>query len=151
MLLLFLFLFLLIIHLSIYPIFSKALGVGSALEYVPGAFASTAELIALSQAAAEYDGMYISHIRSEADRLLEAVDEFVNITTSAKVRGQIYHLKAAGERNWPKLQTVIDTIDGLRAEGKEITACMYTYTAASTALDACIPPWAQVSGLKVYY
>lgn len=120
-----------------------ALGVGSSLIYAPAFFADTEELTALSEAAGEYDGMYISHLRSEGNNFLEAVDEFVTIATEADVDAEIYHLKAAGEQNWPKYDTVVARIDSLREEGHNIGANMYTYTAASTGLDATVPPWVQ--------
>lgn len=120
-----------------------ALGVGSSLIYAPAFFADTDELIALSIAAGEYNGMYISHLRSEGDNFLEAVDEFVTIATESGVDAEIYHLKAAGEHNWPKLDTVITRIDSLRENGHNISANMYPYTAASTGLDATVPPWVQ--------
>lgn len=120
-----------------------ALGVGSSLIYAPAWFANTDELIALSEAAAEYDGMYISHIRSEGDNLLQATDEFFEIATEAGIDAQIYHLKAAGEHNWDKLDTVLNKIDSLRALDHNVAANMYTYTAASTGIDATTPPWAQ--------
>lgn len=120
-----------------------ALGVGSSLIYAPAWFASTGELIALAKAAAEYDGMYISHIRSEGDHLLEAADEFFTIATRAGIDAQIYHLKAAGKDNWDKLPVILNKIDSLRAAGYNISANMYTYPAASTGLDATLPPWVQ--------
>lgn len=120
-----------------------ALGVGSSLIYAPAWFADTDELIALSEAAAEYDGMYVSHIRSEGDKLLEATDEFFEISTEADIDAEIYHLKAAGEQNWDKLDTVLGKVDSLRALDHNISTNMYTYTAASTGLDATMPPWVQ--------
>lgn len=120
-----------------------ALGVGSSLIYAPAFFASTSELIALAEAAAAYDGTYISHIRSEGDNLLEATDEFFTIAVKANIDAQIYHLKAAGVRNWDKLPIVLSKIDSLRKSGHNISANMYTYTAASTGLDATIPPTVQ--------
>jgi N-acyl-D-amino-acid deacylase len=123
-----------------------ALGVASALIYAPGYFAKTDELIELGKVAAEYDGLYITHIRSEGNRLEEAVDEVLQIARSAGVRAEIYHLKAAGKSNWTKLDPVIAKIEAARQEGLEITADMYTYTAASTGLDAAMPPWVQEGG-----
>ncbi len=120
-----------------------ALGLGSSLIYAPAFFADTDELIALSKAAAEYNGMYISHIRSEGDNLLKATDELFSIATEAGIDAQIYHLKAAGKRNWNKLPVVLNKIDSLRDEGHNISANMYTYTAASTGLDATLPPSVQ--------
>ena len=120
-----------------------ALGLGSSLIYAPAWFANTEELTALSEAAAEYDGMYISHIRSEGDNLLQATNEFFEIATEADIDAQIYHLKAAGKQNWDKLDKVLEKIDSLRSTGHNVAANMYTYTAASTGLDATIPPWVQ--------
>ncbi|WP_441000340.1 N-acyl-D-amino-acid deacylase family protein [Fodinibius sp. SL11] len=120
-----------------------AMGLGSSLIYAPAWFADTDELIALSKAAAEYNGTYVSHIRSEGDNLLDATDEFFEIATKADIDAQIYHLKAAGEQNWSKLNTVLEKVDSLRALDHNISANMYTYTAASTGIDATTPPWAQ--------
>ncbi|MGD8427961.1 MAG: D-aminoacylase [Balneolaceae bacterium] len=120
-----------------------ALGVGSSLIYAPAWFADTNELVALSKAAAEYDGMYISHIRSEGDKLLEATNEFFKIAVDANIDAQIYHLKAAGKNNWEKLPEVLLKIDSLRDQGYNIAANIYPYTAASTGLDATMPPWVQ--------
>jgi len=127
-----------------------ALGVGSSLIYAPAFYARTDELIALSQEAAKYDGMYISHIRSEGNSLLEAVDELIRIAREAKVPAEIYHLKAAGEQNWPKMDAVIAKIEAARAEGLHITADMYTYPAGATGLDAAMPPWVQEGGLRAW-
>jgi N-acyl-D-amino-acid deacylase len=124
-----------------------AMGVSSALIYAPGFYAKTPELIALAEVAAGYDGMYISHMRSEGNALLEAFDEFLSITRTAGIRSEIYHLKAAGQANWPKMDLLIDRIEAARAEGLEITADMYTYTAGATGLDAAMPPWVQEGGL----
>lgn len=125
-----------------------ALGVGTSLIYAPAFFADTEELIALSEAAAEFDGTYISHIRSEGDNFLEAAEELLTIATEAEIDAQFFHLKAAGERNWDKLDVVLDKIDSLRNEGHGIAANMYTYTAASTGLDATLPPWAQAGSTE---
>ncbi len=127
-----------------------ALGVGSSLIYAPAFYADTDELVALSAAAGEYGGMYISHIRSEGNRLLEAVDELIEIARRAGVRAEIYHLKAAGRSNWGKLDDVIRRIESVRAEGLEITTNMYTYTAGATGLDAAMPPWVQEGGHRAW-
>jgi len=124
-----------------------ALGVGSSLIYAPGFYADTDELVALSEVAAGYGGRYISHIRSEGSRLLEAVDELIEIARRAKIGAEIYHLKASGERNWDKLERVFERIERARAEGLDITADMYPYTAAATELTAAMPPWVQEGGL----
>lgn len=125
-----------------------ALGVGSSLIYAPAFYAKTPELIELCKVAAEYDGVYISHLRSEGNRLLEAVDELIQISREAKLPAEIYHLKAAGEENWPKFEEVIRKIEAARAEGLQITADMYTYTAGATGLNAAMPPWVQEGGLR---
>ena len=123
-----------------------ALGVGSALIYAPAFYAKTPELIELCKAAGEYGGMYISHIRSEGNRLEEAVDELITIARQAHVPAEIYHLKAAGERNWPKMDSVIRRVNDARASGVRVSADMYTYTAGATGLDAMMPPWVQEGG-----
>lgn len=125
-----------------------ALGVGSSLIYAPAFYAKTDELIALAQEAGRYGGMYISHIRSEGNALLEAVDELIRIAREAQVPAEIYHLKAAGEQNWPKMDQVITRVQAARAEGLQITADMYTYPAGATGLDAAMPPWVQEGGLR---
>ncbi len=127
-----------------------ALGVGSSLIYAPAFYATTAELTALARAAAEYDGMYISHMRSEGNRLLEAVDELITIARDASIRAEIYHLKAAGQQNWGKLDAVIQRVERAHAEGLEITADMYTYTAGATGLDAAMPPEVQEGGHEAW-
>ena len=127
-----------------------ALGVGSALIYAPGSFASTEELTELARVAAEYGGMYISHLRSEGDRLLEAVEELITIARDANIHAEIYHLKAAGKANWPKLRSVIEKVEAAQAEGLQITADMYNYTAGKTGLDAAMPLWVQEGGLDAW-
>jgi len=127
-----------------------ALGVGSSLIYAPAFYAKTDELIALMKAAAPYGGMYISHMRSEGGRLLEAVDELLTIAREAGVPAEIYHLKAAGKANWGKLPAVIAKVDSARATGARITADMYNYTAGATGLDASMPPWVQEGGYKAW-
>ncbi len=123
-----------------------ALGVGSSLIYAPAFYADTTELIQLVSAAAEYGGSYISHMRSEGNTLLEAVDELIEISRSAGAAGEIYHLKAAGQENWSKLPQVFEKIEQARAEGVDIRADMYTYTAGATGLYAAMPPWVQEGG-----
>jgi N-acyl-D-amino-acid deacylase len=124
-----------------------ALGVGSALIYTPGTFASTDELVAIAEAAG---GLYISHLRNEGERLLEAVDELIEIARRARVRGEIYHLKQAGRTNWAKLPAVIARVEAARAEGLAITADMYPYTAGATGLNATMPPWVQEGGFRAW-
>ena len=127
-----------------------ALGVASALIYAPGFYAKTPELVALAKAAASEGGMYISHMRSEGARLLEATDELLAISRDANVRAEIYHLKAAGQPNWGKLDAVIAKVDSARRAGAAITADMYTYTAGETGLDAAMPPWVQEGGYAAW-
>ncbi len=125
-----------------------ALGVGSALIYAPGVFAETDELIALAKAAAEYDGIFTAHLRSESNRFIEALDELLTIAREADIHVHNYHLKAAGESNWHKLDTAIARIESARREGLGVSADMYTYTAGSTGLDAAMPPWVQEGGFR---
>jgi N-acyl-D-amino-acid deacylase len=125
-----------------------ALGVGSSLIYAPAFYAKTDELIALMQEAGKYGGMYISHMRSEGNQLLEAVDELIRIARESNAPAEIYHLKAAGQQNWPKMDQVIAKVEAARAEGLKITADMYTYPAGATGLDAAMPPWVQEGGLQ---
>jgi len=127
-----------------------ALGVGSSLIYAPAAYAKTDELVAITQAAGEFGGAYISHMRSEGDRLLEALDELILIARSANVHAEAYHLKAAGEKNWPKMRQAITRIEAARKEGLSISANMYAYTAGATGLDAAMPPWVQEGGLDAW-
>jgi N-acyl-D-amino-acid deacylase len=127
-----------------------ALGVGSSLIYAPAFYAKTPELIELAKAAAPYGGMYISHLRSEGNRFLEAIDELLEIARSAGVRAEIYHLKAAGRDNWGKLDAAIRKVEAARAAGLAVTADMYTYTAGATGLDAAMPPWVQEGGLEAW-
>ena len=125
-----------------------AMGVGSSLIYAPGNFAETDELVALTTEAGRCGGMYISHMRSEGDRLVEAVDELIEISRRSNTPAEIYHLKMAGRTNWDKLDTVIARIEKARAGGQRITADMYTYTAGATGLDAAMPLWVQDGGLE---
>ena len=125
-----------------------ALGVGSSLIYAPAFYAGTDELVALCEEAGKHGGMYISHIRSEGNRFIEAVDELITIARRANVPAEIYHLKAAGRQNWGKLDAVLKKVEEARASGLRITTDMYTYTAGATGLDAAMPPWVQEGGLK---
>ena len=127
-----------------------ALGVASSLIYTPGSFAKTPELIALARVAGEYGGIHASHLRSEGNQLLEALEEFLTIAREAEVASEIYHLKAAGEENWHKMDEVIRRVEEARARGLTITADMYLYTAGSTGLDAAMPPWAQEGGPEAW-
>ncbi|TXD72341.1 N-acyl-D-amino-acid deacylase family protein [Aequorivita antarctica] len=123
-----------------------AMGIGSALIYAPGFYASTEELIELCKVASEYDGMYISHMRSEGNRFLESLDELLQIADNANIRAEVYHLKQAGKDNWNKLEPAIAKIDSARSAGLHITTDMYNYTAGATGLDASMPPWVQEGG-----
>ena len=123
-----------------------ALGVGGSLIYPPAAFADGNELIALAQAAAESGGGYIAHMRSEADRFLEAVDETITIGRATGQQAEAYHLKAAGEKNWPKMAQAIAKIQAARDQGIKVSADMYAYTAGATGLTAGLPPWVQAGG-----
>ncbi len=128
-----------------------ALGVASALIYAPGFYANTEELIEISKVAAKHKGIYISHMRSEGNRLIEAVEELIRISREAGLPGEIYHLKAAGVSNYAKLDRVIELVEAARASGLRITADMYTYTAGGTGLDAAMPPWAEDGGMDALY
>jgi N-acyl-D-amino-acid deacylase len=127
-----------------------ALGLTTALIYTPDTFASTAELIELAKVAAKYGGIYTAHIRSEGDRFLEAVDETLRIAREAHIPVEIFHLKAAGQANWPKMQEAIARIEAARREGLQVTADMYNYTAGATGFDAAMPPWVQEGGVKAW-
>jgi len=122
--------------------------VTTALIYNPATYAKTPELIALSQESARCGGMYIAHIRSEGDRLVEAVSETIEIARASGAPAEIYHLKQGGQSNWSKLDEVIRIVEAARAAGTRITADMYTYTAGATGLDAAMPPWVQEGGLQ---
>jgi N-acyl-D-amino-acid deacylase len=123
-----------------------ALGIGSSLIYAPDSFHATEDLVELARVAARHGGRYITHMRSEGDELLEAVDETIRIAREAGIPAEIYHLKAAGETNWPKLTRVIERIEAARREGVRLSADMYTYTAGATGFDACLPPWSRAGG-----
>ena len=128
-----------------------ALGIGSSLIYAPAFYATTDELIELCKVAAQHRGKYISHMRSEGNRLIEAVEELLRIAREAKIPAEIYHLKAAGEKNWPKLARVIELVEAARRDGLKITADMYTYPAGATGLDASMPPWVLDGGYDAAY
>lgn len=123
-----------------------AIGVGSSLIYPPAFFAKTDELIALCRVAGEYGGGYVSHMRSEGNQMIEAVNELITITKASNVHGEIYHLKAGGISNWPKMDSVISMVESARAEGIDVAANMYTYTAGATGLTASMPPRLQDGG-----
>lgn len=125
-----------------------AMGVASALIYTPGTYSDTHELIELSKVASEYGGTYISHLRSEGNKLEEATDELIRIAKEANIHAEIYHLKAAGKNNWYKIDKVIAKIDSARKAGINVTANMYNYIAGATGLDAAMPPWVQEGGFE---
>jgi N-acyl-D-amino-acid deacylase len=123
-----------------------ALGIGSALEYAPAYYAETNELIALCKVAARHKGKYITHMRSEGERLPEGIDEVLRISREAGIPAEIYHFKAAGKNNWKKMDAAIARVEAARQAGLPITADMYCYTAGAAPLTACIPPWAMEGG-----
>ena len=128
-----------------------ALGIASALIYAPGFYATTDELVEICKVAGEHHGMYISHMRSEGNRLIEAVEELIRISREAHLPAEIYHLKAAGASNWPKMDRVIEMVEAARTSGLRITADMYTYTAGGMGLDAAMPPWAEDGGYEALF
>ena len=127
-----------------------AMGLGSSLIYAPAFYASTDELVELAKVVGEYDGMYISHLRSEGNRLLEAIDELIQIAREGDVAAEIYHLKMAGRQNWDKFDDAVARVEAAQVEGLKITADIYTYTAGSTGLDAAMPPWVQEGGYEAW-
>jgi N-acyl-D-amino-acid deacylase len=128
-----------------------ALGIGTALIYPPAFYAKTEEIIELCKVAAKYKGKYISHMRSEGNQLLEALDEFIRISREANIPAEVYHIKAAGQKNWPKVDELLSRIEAAQKGGLNIRANMYTYTAAGTGLDACFPPWAEDGGYPALF
>jgi N-acyl-D-amino-acid deacylase len=128
-----------------------ALGIGTSLIYAPAFYAPTEELIEMCKVAAKYKGKYISHMRSEGNRLTEAVEELIRISREGGLPAEIYHLKAAGASNWPKMDKVIAMVNDARRSGLKITADMYTYPAGSTGLDAAMPPWAEDGGYEALF
>jgi N-acyl-D-amino-acid deacylase len=125
-----------------------ALGVGSSMIYAPANYAETPELVAITSEAGKCGGMYISHMRSEADRLNEAIDELITISRESGAPAEIYHFKQAGEANWHKYATAVAQVEKARSQGLKITADMYTYPAGATGLDAAMPLWVQAGGLE---
>lgn len=123
-----------------------AIGIGSSLVYAPAFYATTEELIELCKVAAQYQGKYISHIRSEGADLLGAIDELIQISRDAGIPAEIYHFKAAGQSNWAKMDAAIAKVEDARRQGLKITADIYCYTAGSTGLNASIPPWLHDGG-----
>src|SRR6266480_2389682 len=123
-----------------------ALGIGTSLIYPPAFYAKTDELVELCKVAAKYKGKYISHMRNEGNQLFEALDELLRISSEAQIPAEVYHIKAAGEKNWPKEDKLLARIEQAQKEGLKITADMYTYPASGTGLDACLPPWTEDGG-----
>ena len=130
---------------------SGALGIGTSLIYPPAFYAKTEELIELCKVAAKYQGKYISHMRSEGNQLLGALGELIRISREAGIPAEVYHIKAAGEKNWAKEDELLGRIEAAQKEGLKIRANMYTYTAAGTGLDACLPPWAEDGGYPALF
>ena len=128
-----------------------ALGIGTALIYPPAFYAKTEELIELCKVAAKYQGKYISHMRSEGNQLFEALEELLRIAREANIPAELYHIKAAGKKNWPKVDELLARIERAQKEGLNVRANMYTYTAAGTGLDACLPPWTQDGGYPALF
>jgi N-acyl-D-amino-acid deacylase len=128
-----------------------ALGIGTSLIYPPAFYAKTEELIELCKVAAKYKGKYISHMRSEGNQLLQAIDELFRISKEANIPAEIYHIKAAGQPNWGKADAMLAKIEDAQKAGLKITADMYTYTAAGTGLDACLPPWTEDGGYPALF
>ena len=128
-----------------------ALGIGTSLIYPPAFYAKTEELIELCKVAAKYQGKYISHMRSEGNQLLESLDELIRISREARIPAEVYHIKAAGEKNWPKEDQLLERIEAAQKDGMKIRANMYTYTAAGTGLDACLPPWTEDGGYPALF
>ena len=128
-----------------------ALGIGTSLIYPPAFYAKTDELIELCKEAAKYQGKYISHMRSEGNQLLEALDELIRISRESRIPAEVYHIKAAGQKNWPKIDNLLLQIEAAQKEGLKIRANMYTYTAAGTGLDACLPPWTEDGGYPALF
>ncbi|OLB18757.1 MAG: aminoacylase [Verrucomicrobia bacterium] len=128
-----------------------ALGIGTSLIYPPAFYASTDELIELCKVAAKYQGKYISHMRSEGNQLIEALDELLRIAREANIPAELYHIKAAGQENWSKEDELLPRIERAQKEGLNVRANMYTYTAAGTGLDACLPPWSEDGGYPALF
>src|SRR5256714_7952568 len=128
-----------------------ALGIGTSLIYPPAFYAKTDELVELCKVAAKYQGKYISHMRSEGNQLLEALDELIRIAREANIPAEVYHIKAAGQKNWGKIDNFLSHIEAAQKEGLKIHANMYTYIAAGTGLDACFPPWSEEGGYPALF
>ena len=128
-----------------------ALGIGTSLIYPPAFYAKTDELIEMCRVASKYKGKYISHMRSEGNQLFEALDELIRISREANIPAEVYHIKAAGQKNWSKEDELLARIEKAQKDGLNIRANMYTYTAAGTGLDACFPPWTEDGGYDALF
>src|SRR5256884_6905992 len=128
-----------------------ALGIGTSLIYPPAFYAKTEELTELCKVAAKYQGKYISHMRSEGNQLFEALDELLRIAREANIPAEVYHIKASGEKNWSKEDELLARIERAQKDGLNVRANMYTYTAAGTGLDACLPPWTEDGGYPALF
>src|SRR5213082_3400282 len=128
-----------------------ALGIGTSLIYPPAFYAKTEELIELCKVAAKYQGKYISHMRSEGNQLLESLDELIRIAREAGIPAEVYHIKAAGQQNWGKMDNLLARIEAAQKEGLKVSSNMYTYAAAGTGLDACLPPWTEDGGYPALF
>jgi len=128
-----------------------ALGIGTALIYPPAFYAKTEEIIELCKVAAKYKGKYISHMRSEGNQLFESFDELLRIAREANIPAELYHIKAAGQKNWGKIDSLLSRIESAQKEGLNVRANMYTYTAGATGLDACFPPWTEDGGYPALF
>ena len=128
-----------------------ALGIGTSLIYPPAFYAKTEELVELCKVAAKYQGKYISHMRSEGNQLFEGLDELLRIAREANIPAELYHIKAAGKKNWPKEDELLARIEHAQKDGLKVNANMYTYTAAGTGLDACLPPWTEDGGYPALF
>ncbi len=128
-----------------------ALGIGTSLIYPPAFYAKTDELIELCKVSAKYHGKYISHMRSEGNQLMESLEELIRIAREAQIPAEVYHIKAAGQKNWGKVDALLARIEAAQKEGLQIRANMYTYNAAGTGLDACLPPWTEDGGYPALF
>src|SRR5437763_3621898 len=128
-----------------------ALGIGTSLIYPPAFYAKTEELVELCKIAAKYKGKYISHMRSEGNQLFEAFEELLRIAREANIPAEVYHIKAAGQKNWAKVDGLLSRVEAAQQEGLNIRANMYTYPAAGTGLDACLPPWTEDGGYPALF
>ncbi len=125
-----------------------ALGVSTSLQYVPDMYNSTEEIVAMAKVAARYGGVYFTHQRSEGNQLDASLDEVFRIAREAKIPANVWHLKTASKRNWGRMPHVLARLEAARAEGLDVAANMYPWTAGSNGLDACLPPWVREGGRR---